>query len=144
MQTTQCLILAGGYGSRLGHLTKKTPKPLIKINKKPFILYLIKNLYRQGIRDIIILTFYKNSQFLKKSLINFKDIKIKVIKEKKKLGTLGSVVNVKNFLQNRFFVVNGDTYFDFNIRDLEYNLLKRKKDVGVALTKIKSSENKLQ
>ena len=72
MQTTQCLILAGGYGSRLGHLTKKTPKPLIKINKKPFILYLIKNLYRQGIRDIIILTFYKNSQFLKKSLINFK------------------------------------------------------------------------
>ena len=142
MQTTQCLILAGGYGSRLGHLTKKTPKPLIKINKKPFILYLIKNLYRQGIRDIIILTFYKNSQFLKKSLINFKDIKIKVIKEKKKLGTLGSVVNVKNFLQNRFFVVNGDTYFDFNIRDLEYNLLKRKKDVGVALTKIKSSENK--
>ena len=58
------------------------------------------------------------------------------------MGTLGSVVNVKNFLQNRFFVVNGDTYFDFNIRDLEYNLLKRKKDVGVALTKIKSSENK--
>ena len=28
MQTTQCLILAGGYGSRLGHLTKKTVKDL--------------------------------------------------------------------------------------------------------------------
>ena len=54
MQTTQCLILAGGYGSRLGHLTKKTPKPLIKINNKPFVLYLIKNLYRQGIREILL------------------------------------------------------------------------------------------
>ena len=33
---------------------QKVPKPLIKINKKPFILYLIKNLYRQGIREFII------------------------------------------------------------------------------------------
>ena len=42
MHTDQCLILAGGYGSRLRKITKKIPKPLIKINKKPFIFYLIK------------------------------------------------------------------------------------------------------
>ena len=58
--SNQCLILAGGYGSRLGNVTKKIPKPLIKINNKPFILYLIKNLYRQGIRDFLILSYYKN------------------------------------------------------------------------------------
>jgi len=33
----QIVILAGGLGSRLGKLTKKNPKALIKINKKPFI-----------------------------------------------------------------------------------------------------------
>ena len=64
--SNQCLILAGGYGSRLGNITKKIPKPLIKINNKPFILYLIKNLYRQGIRDFLILSYYKNFLFEKK------------------------------------------------------------------------------
>ena len=54
----QCLILAGGYGSRLGKITKYCPKPLLKINKKPFLLYLIKNLYRQGIRNFYILSYY--------------------------------------------------------------------------------------
>ena len=66
--SNQCLILAGGYGSRLGTITKNTPKPLIKINNKPFILYLIKNLYRQGIKNFIILSYYKNSNFKKKNL----------------------------------------------------------------------------
>ena len=63
MISDQCLILAGGFGKRLGQITKKTPKPLIKINRKPFLIYLIKNLYRQGVRNFIILTFYKNQFF---------------------------------------------------------------------------------
>ena len=90
MISDQCLILAGGFGKRLGQITKKTPKPLIKINRKPFFIYLIKNLYRQGVRNFIILTFYKNQFFQKKSLINFKDAKIKIVREKEKLGTLRS------------------------------------------------------
>ena len=45
--TKECIILAGGLGSRLGKITKKIPKPLIKVNGKPFILYIIENLYRQ-------------------------------------------------------------------------------------------------
>ena len=32
----QAVILCGGEGSRLGKITKKIPKPLIKINGKPF------------------------------------------------------------------------------------------------------------
>ena len=38
----QAIILCGGKGSRLKHLTKKTPKPLLKVNKKPFIEYQIE------------------------------------------------------------------------------------------------------
>ena len=56
--TNDCVILAGGYGSRLGKITKKIPKPLLKINKKPFLFYLIKNLYRQGIKKFFVLTYY--------------------------------------------------------------------------------------
>ena len=35
----QIVILSGGEGSRLGELTKNSPKGLIKINKKPFMSY---------------------------------------------------------------------------------------------------------
>ena len=143
MSSYQCIILAGGYGSRLGRITKKIPKPLIKVNNKPFILYLIKNLYRQGIKEFIILSYYKNSYFKKKKFQSYRNAKIKIIKENKKLGTLGSIVNAKKFLKESFFVVNGDSYFDFNIRDLEYNVLKEGKDTGIALTKIKSKEARL-
>jgi len=138
MHTDQCLILAGGYGSRLGNITKKTPKPLLAVNKRPFIFFLIKNLYRQGIRDFIILSYYKNHLFNSKSFNNFRDAKIRVLKEKKKLGTLGSIINAKKFLKQSFFVANGDSYFDFNIRDLELNTLNKGKKIGVAITKIKS------
>ena len=52
--TDQCIILAGGAGQRLGEITKKTPKPLIKIKDTHFIEYVIQNFYRQGIRNFLI------------------------------------------------------------------------------------------
>ena len=70
--TEECIILAGGLGTRLGRITKKIPKPLIEVNNKPFILYIIENLYRQGIRKFYILTWYKNQFFLKKITKKFR------------------------------------------------------------------------
>ena len=141
--TNQSLILAGGLGTRLGKITKKTPKPLIKFNNRVFILYLIKNLYRQGIRDFLILTWYKSEKFTSLLPKRYKDSKIRIIKENKKLGTGGSILNAKKFLKKTFFVLNGDTYFDINIRDLEFKTLKSKTNIGVALTKSKNHLGKL-
>ena len=39
------LIFVGGYGKRLGHLTKKTPKPLLKFNQKPFIEFIFEKIF---------------------------------------------------------------------------------------------------
>ena len=131
--TEECVILAGGYGTRLGKITKKTPKPLIKINQKPFIFYLIKNFYRQGIRKFYILTFYKHEEFLKVIPKRFKQATIQIIKEKKKLGTAGSINNIKKKLDKTFFVINGDTFFDINLRDLEKITNDAKSDIGVSI-----------
>ena len=62
----QAIILCGGKGSRLKHLTKKTPKPLLKVNKKPFIEYQIENLARHGVKEIFLLCCYKYILFEKK------------------------------------------------------------------------------
>ena len=36
------LILAAGFGSRMGDLTEKIPKPLLNVNQKPLITYALE------------------------------------------------------------------------------------------------------
>ena len=139
MNVKQCVILAGGYGSRLSNITKHTPKPLIKINGKRFILYLIENLKNQGFNNFLILTHYKSEKIL-----NFlrKDKSVKIYKEKKKLGTSGCLKNIYNKLEKNFFVLNGDTLFDINFRDLIYKAKKTKFGCFVALVKSNNHKGK--
>jgi len=54
----QAVILAGGMGVRLRPLTENTPKPMIKVNGRPFIKYLIELLKENDITDIVILLGY--------------------------------------------------------------------------------------
>jgi NDP-sugar pyrophosphorylase family protein len=46
------LILAGGKGTRLRPLTIHTPKPVVPIANRPFLLYQVDLLKRAGISDI--------------------------------------------------------------------------------------------
>lgn len=55
---TQAVILAGGRGIRLGHLTDALPKPMLAFNNRPFLEYLIEMLQGQGFKQIILLLGY--------------------------------------------------------------------------------------
>ncbi len=57
------IILCGGYGTRLKKISKGVPKPLIKINRLPFIEYLINNLLKNSISNIYLATSYKSFLF---------------------------------------------------------------------------------
>jgi len=116
MRIDHAAILAGGFGKRLGNITKKTPKPLLKINNLEFIKYLIFDLVINGFRKIIILTHYKDELF-KKELNDLKILNVKIIclKEKKPLGTGGSIAQLKKFNKD-FLVLNGDSYTKFNYK----------------------------
>ena len=71
MTISQAVILCGGYGKRLGKITLKTPKPLIKVCKKPFIEHLILFFSKQGIKEIILLSGYKKNYSKKNIIIKF-------------------------------------------------------------------------
>jgi NDP-sugar pyrophosphorylase family protein len=60
------IILAGGIGSRIKKITKKIPKPLIKINNKIFLEILIRNFSKYNFENIHILAGYKGRQIYKK------------------------------------------------------------------------------
>ena len=102
----QVFILCGGLGSRLGKITKKTPKPLIKFNNKPFLDYILKSIARHNIKNIFLLCGYKDKLFTKrydnKKILNSK---IKCIVEPKPLGSGGALYNARKYMDNNFFLL---------------------------------------
>ena len=115
----QAVILAGGFGTRLSHIVSDKPKPLAPIGgeQKPFLEFVIKTLKKQGFDNFVFLTGYKAEQIEEQ----FKQLKnAAFIKEENALGTGGAILNAFDKLQDEFFVINGDTFFD-----IDYDILER-------------------
>ena len=112
----QAVILSGGFGTRLSHVVSDVPKPMAPIKEIPFLDYIIKTLKQQGFNSFIFLTGYK-SEYIENY---FKDLENAVfIKEEIALGTGGAILNAYDKLNEVFFVINGDTFFD-----IDYSLLE--------------------
>ncbi len=52
----QCVVLAGGMGSRLGALTERMPKPLLPCGDRPFLAWLLREFVRFGVTEFVLLT----------------------------------------------------------------------------------------
>lgn len=136
-------ILAGGKGKRLLPLTKKLPKALIKVKKKPIIVHIINKLKRQGFRNFILSINYlghKIKNFLgdgKKYGIN-----IEYIEEKIPLGTAGSLSLIpKKILSDYMLILNCDLYTNLNFRYLfDFHLNKKIKATMCIKENIKKQE----
>ena len=50
---SKIIILCGGKGKRLGNITKKIPKPLVKVGKIPIIEHKLNLLQKTGFRKIL-------------------------------------------------------------------------------------------
>lgn len=54
----QAVILCGGLGTRLRPITNTLPKPMVPVNSKPFLFFLLDQLAGQGIKRFILLIGY--------------------------------------------------------------------------------------
>ena len=134
----QAVIFCGGYGKRLGRISKKTPKPLLKNNGKPFIENIIQQYSRFNVKKILLLCSYKANIFKKK--YHNKQIygcTIRCFIEKTPTGTAGALRNAKKYLDSQFFLSNGDTLVNFNILHLK-KYLKKNTLVSMAVLKKKN------
>ena len=113
----KALLLAAGFGTRLGNLTKYTPKPLIKVNNKPILTFCLEQLAQAGVTEVIINTHYLADQiddFLKK---NDAPIKIVISHEKQLLGTAGTLKkHIQVLAEGDFIVMHADNYFADSLR----------------------------
>lgn len=118
------ILLVGGKGTRLGYLTKKTPKCLVKIHNKPFLYYLLKQFEENNIKTVYLCSKYKSKE-INKFIANYKSLKldIKIVNDGKDyIGTGGSIKKIIKYLDDDFFVQNGDTYLNVNY-DYLYNII---------------------
>ncbi len=115
------VILCGGFGSRLGKETSVIPKPLVKIDKDPILIHILKLYYKHGYNDFILALGYKGNfikNFFKKNKFQFK---VRTIFTGKKTLTGGRLLKLKKYLkkENNFMLTYGDGISDQNIKQLE-------------------------
>jgi dTDP-glucose pyrophosphorylase/histidinol phosphatase-like enzyme len=117
----QAVILAGGKGTRLGEITRAVPKPMLPIaGGRPFLDYLLEMIERHGYEDIILLGGYLGEVLAAAyDGREIGDAKIRVLLEEVPLGTAGALTIARDALDPRFLMMNGDAFFDVNLRALE-------------------------
>ena len=113
------VILAGGYGTRLSEYTKTIPKPMIKINNKPLIYYIMKNYAKYGFKDFYIALGYKGyvlKKYFKKNSFGWN---IKLINTGIKTMTGGRLKRLEKYLkEGTFLMTYGDGISNINIKKL--------------------------
>ncbi|MBT5016368.1 NTP transferase domain-containing protein [Candidatus Peregrinibacteria bacterium] len=115
----QILILCGGLGTRLRPLTNDIPKPMVPIDGKPFLEYLIEYYKGQGANDFILAVGYLREQIID----YFGDgsawgVTIKYTIEENPLGTGGAIKLAEDLVADNFVVVNGDTFLELDLKGL--------------------------
>ena len=121
----QAVILAGGRGKRLLPLTLKNPKPMVKVNKKPFLEHLILLLKKNGIKDIVILTGYLGEKIKQyfgdgdKFGVRIKYSYIPFLDDKGKENESGlRIKKAKDLLNDYFFLMYCDNYWPLQLKKL--------------------------
>ena len=111
------LILAGGKGTRLGELTRNTPKPMIKVAGRPILERLVLHLVGSGVRRI----FFSVNHLADVIKDHFSDgedygCEITYLEEDEPLGTGGCLALLEPFqIKHPLIVMNGDLVTDFSV-----------------------------
>lgn len=112
----QAVILCGGLGSRLGALTRDTPKPLLPVQGRPFLEILIQEVSRYGVTRFLLLAAFQSEQietFAQEVGARLgRDIVVEVSVEPERAGTGGALVHALPVLDERFYLFNGDSLLD--------------------------------
>jgi len=123
----KAMILAAGRGTRMKHLTDKTPKPMLPVADKPLIAHHVQRLVKAGFTEIVINHAYLGEQ-IEQYLGDGKDYgcHIQYSHEEQALETGGGILQALPLLVNErepcFAVVNGDVWSDMDYRLLNHSI----------------------
>lgn len=124
-----CIIFCGGYGSRLGSITKKIPKPMVPVMNKPFLEHLLIQLKSIGIRKVFLLVGYKHKKI--KNYFKFGKkfgLKIQYSYNHPDFKTGYRLNAIKKKIRENFLLMYCDNYSPFNLKK-HFNYFKKTKSL---------------
>lgn len=104
----RALVMAGGFGRRLGDLTEDTPKPLLSVAGRPILDRVLEQLETSGISRVHISTHFRSEKvedFIKQRK---NSAQIFIFKEETPLGTAGALACLADEIDEPVLVINGD------------------------------------
>ncbi len=135
---TTAIVLAGGFGTRLQSVVRDVAKPMAPIGERPFITYVLDWLAEHKVERVILAVGHLGGQVETALGVDYKGLQLVYSHEAEPLGTGGAVLQAFDRLPpaaatHDVFVVNGDTYFDCDLRAFAKTHLTAKADVSIAL-----------
>lgn len=102
-------LMVGGLGSRLGSLTKRTPKPLLRVGDRPILEIILDSLISQGFYRFNLVVNYK-AELIERYFGNGHrwGAEISYLRERKRMGTCGGLRIAERLPDKPFLVLNGD------------------------------------
>ena len=115
----ECIVLAGGLGTRLRGVVGDLPKCLAPVAGRPFLGWMLDNLELCGF-DHIILSLGFGSDAVQAFLAQRTSrTGIECVVEREPLGTGGAIrLALTRAREESVFVINGDTWFDLSFREM--------------------------
>ncbi len=127
------LIMAGGLGTRLGERTRTTPKPLLPVNGRPILDYILERLEDAGVEQIWIAVHHLAGQI--EEFINHRDnrAEVRLVHERERLGTAGAISLLPERPSHPLLVLNGDILTQLDFRAFQNFHLQQDFDATIAV-----------
>jgi len=109
MSITKAMVLAAGLGTRMEHLTRDQPKPLVQVSGRALIDHVIDALEAAGVTDVVVNAHYK-AEMLMDHLGKRTSPRITISDERDQLMDTGGGVKraLQHFDEGAFFTYNSD------------------------------------
>jgi len=129
----KCIVMAGGFGTRIRPLTMNIPKPMLPLVNRPILERIVMHLKKHGISDLVMLLYFQ-PDVIKNYFGDGSDwgVKISYVVPSEDLGTAGACKAGEEYLdsEEEILVISGDLLTDFDLQDM----LKFHREKGAFIT----------
>jgi D-glycero-alpha-D-manno-heptose 1-phosphate guanylyltransferase len=116
MPIKECIILAGGLGTRLRSAVPDLPKCMAPVAGKPFLAHVIRYFQNQGVEKFIFSLGYKSEVIQDYLEAEYPALHKQYVIEKDPLGTGGAIqLACRQATEKNVLILNGDTLFSIQL-----------------------------
>ncbi|MBF0169619.1 MAG: NTP transferase domain-containing protein [Nitrospinae bacterium] len=130
----EALILAGGFGTRLGEAAQHLAKPMVEVGGRPFLAWILDQLAEKKIGKVLLSVGYRAHQVIGHFGTRWGAMELVYEEERSPRGTGGAVQAALKRLDGEYVLtVNGDSFVEFDLAMIEAAARESRNPVVVAV-----------